>query len=131
MKIQRWCHNGSIGVLLFGVFVLGGMSLGFAQATWVDEISNSLNYYKVNYATSNWEPYSLKLDTIKEAVNGGDQRTVKVEMGKWFKMLRTREYGINDVAADELFNFALMVTPIQEYGISVPAQAGTTGEVGF
>ena len=131
MKIQRCCRNGSIGVLLFGVFVLGGISLGHAQDTWVDEIGKSLNFYKVNYPTSNWEPYSLKLEAVKEAVNGGDQRTVKVEMGKWFKMLRTRAYGINDVAADELFNFALMVTPIQEYGISVPAQAGTTGEVGF
>jgi hypothetical protein len=131
MKIQRWRRNGLIGILLFGVFVLGGISLGHAQITWVDEIGKSLNFYKVNYPTSNWEPYSLKLETIKEAVNGRDQRTVKMEMGKWFKMLRMREYGINDVAADELFNFALMVTPIQEYGISVPAVAGTTGEAGF
>ena len=39
-------------------------------------------------------------------------------------MLRQRDYGINEIAADELFNFALMVTPVQEYGISVPASAG-------
>ncbi len=131
MKVQRGRRNRLIGILLFGVFVLGGMSIGHAQTTWVEEIGKSLNFYKANYPTSNWEPYSLKLETIKEAVNGGDQRTVKMEMGKWFKMLRMREYGINDVAADELFNFALMVTPIQEYGISVPAVAGTTGEAGF
>jgi hypothetical protein len=42
-------------------------------------------------------------------------------MGNWFKMLRSRAHGINDVAADELFNFAVMVTPLEEYGISVPA----------
>ena len=35
--------------------------------------------------------------------------------------LRQRDHGINEVAADELYNFSLMVTPIQEYGISVPA----------
>ena len=57
---------------------------------------------------------------MKQAVTSGDQRAVKSEMGKWFKMLRDREYGISDVAADELFNFTLMVTPIQDYGISVP-----------
>jgi hypothetical protein len=34
------------------------------------------------------------------------------------------------VAADELFNFALMVTPIQEYGIAVPPIPGASGEPG-
>jgi hypothetical protein len=41
-------------------------------------------------------------------------------MGAFFKMLRTRAHGISDVAADELFNVAVMVAPIQEYQISVP-----------
>jgi hypothetical protein len=45
-------------------------------------------------------------------------------------MLRARDHGINDVAADELFNYALMVTPIQEYGISVPPGGGSS-EAGF
>ena len=45
-----------------------------------------------------------------------------MEMGKWFKMLRNRDHWIHDVAADELFNFAVMVTPVQEYGIMVPTQ---------
>ena len=92
----------------------------WAQNTWVDEIANSLTFYKANYPTSNWDPYQQKLTTVREALGRSDQRTVKVEMGKWFKMLRNRAYGIHDVAADELFNFALMVTPIDEYGISVP-----------
>jgi hypothetical protein len=131
MKIQRQHHGPAIVLLILGVFPLLALGIGFAQTNWVDEIGNSLNVYKINYPTSNWEPYNTKLQTIKEAVNGGDQRKVKVEMGKWFKMLRARDYGINDVAADELFNFSLMVTPIQEYGISVPSAAGSTGEVGF
>jgi hypothetical protein len=120
-----------IVLLILGVFPVLALGIGFAQTNWVDEIGNSLNFYKINYPASNWEPYSTKLETIKEAVNGGDQRKVKVEMGKWFKMLRARDHGINDVAADELFNFALMVTPIQEYGISVPSAGGSSGEVGF
>jgi hypothetical protein len=28
------------------------------------------------------------------------------------------------VAADELYNFAVMITPLQEYGIAVPSAGG-------
>lgn len=101
---------------------VGGVAL--AQTNWVDELTNSVNFYKTNYPTSNWDPYLSELTLVKEALVRGDQRIVRTEMGKWFKMLRNRDYGIHDVAADELFNFAMMVTPIQEYNISVPAPAG-------
>jgi hypothetical protein len=131
MKRPREYGRPASVLVLLGVVALLAASIGFAQTNWVDEIGNSLNFYKINYPTSSWEPYSTKLETVKEAVNAGDQRKVRVEMGKWFKMLRARDHGINDVAADELFNFALMVTPIQEYGISVPSAGGSTGEVGF
>jgi hypothetical protein len=100
----------------------GGVAL--AQSIWVDELTNSVNFYKTNYPTSNWDPYLSKLTLVKEALARGDQKGVRTEMGKWFKMLRSREHGIHDVAADELFNFAMMVTPIQEFNISVPAPAG-------
>ena len=95
-----------------------------AQTNWVDELTNSVSFYKTNYPTSNWDPYLSELILVKEALIRGDQRVVRTEMGKWFKMLRNRDHGIHDVAADELFNFALMVTPIQEFNISVPAPAG-------
>ncbi len=98
--------------------------IALAESTWVDEITNSVAFYKSNYPTSNWDPYLGELVLVREAVNRGDQRTVKTKMSKWFRMLRQRDYGINEIAADELFNFALMVTPVQEYGISVPAPAG-------
>ena len=100
-----------------------------AETTWVDDIANSLAFSKTNYPTSNWEPYSLKLGVVQDAIRRGDQRIIKAEMSKWFKMLRARDHGISDVAADELFNFSLMVTPIQEYGISVPAPAGGISEL--
>lgn len=95
-----------------------------AQTNWIDELTNSVVFYKTNYPTSNWDPYLGELIVVKEALVRGDQRTVRTEMGKWFKMLRNRDYGIHDVAADELYNFALMVTPIQEFNIAVPAPAG-------
>ena len=68
---------------------------------------------------------------VCEAVNRGDNQAVKREMGKWFRMLRYRDNGISDVAADELYNFSLMVTPIQEYGIAVPAGPVGLGETSY
>lgn len=102
-----------------------------AQTTWVDEINNSLAFSTANYPNSNWEPYHQKIRLVHEAVSRGDNQAVKMEMGKWFKMLRHRDHGISDVAADELYNFSLMVTPIQEYGIAVPAGPVGLGETGY
>lgn len=125
--------KAKIGAVLVAAVVGCILALGPAMAdtAWIDELANSVSFYKTNYPASNWEPYSQKLGVVREAVNRGDQRTVKVEMSKWFKMLRVREHGISDVAADELFNYSLMVTPIQEYGISVPAPSGGLGELAY
>lgn len=106
-------------VFVCALFLISA-SVGLAQSTWVDELTNSLSFYKTNYPTSNWQPYEQKLIRVKDAVGKGDQQAVRMEMNKFFRMLQRRENGISDVAADELYNFALMVTPIQEYGISVP-----------
>jgi hypothetical protein len=119
--------------LCFGLCIGSSLLLGtaFAQQSWIDDINTSLNFYKTSYPGPNWEPYSQRLQTVKEAVGRGDTKMVKTEMGKWFKMLRTRDQGIHDVAADELFNFAVMVTPIQEYGITVPPVPGASSEGGY
>lgn len=110
---------------------LAMVGVAWGQATWVDEINNSLSFSTTTYPNSNWEPYHHKLRIVREAVGRGDQQTVKKEMGKWFKMLRQRDHGISDVAADELYNFSLMVTPIQEYGIAVPAGPAGLGDTGY
>ena len=111
-----------MGALLIGATLCGLTVVSMAvQTTWVDEISNSLAFTAAKYPLSNWEPYQQKIRTVHDAIGRGDNQVVKKEMGKWFKMLRQRDHGINEVAADELYNFSLMVTPIQEYGISVPA----------
>lgn len=106
-----------VGAALCGLAVI---SMG-AETAWVDEINNSLSFTAANYPNSNWAPYQQKIRMVHDAVGRGDNQVVKMEMGKWFKMLRLRDHGINEVAADELYNFSLMVTPIQEYGIAVPA----------
>ncbi len=116
--------------LCLGLALFAGATFA-QQSAWVEEINNSLNFYKTSYPGPNWEPYSQRLQIVKEAVDRADTRTVKSEMGKWFKMLRVRDQGIHDVAADELFNFALMVTPILEYGITVPPAPGGGTEPGY
>lgn len=116
-----------LSVMVMAVCALCLFTAGLALAqnnNWIDEITNSLAFYKTTYPTTNFDPYVQKLDLVKNALAQGDQRTVRVEMSKWFKMLRNRDHGINDVAADELLNFAAMVAPIQEYGISVPPPPG-------
>jgi hypothetical protein len=114
MKCVPMALIGACGLLVLSA------AIALAESTWVDELTNSVTFYKTNYPMSNWDPYLGKLVLVREAVNRGDQQTVKKEMSKWFKMLRKHEYGVNEIAADELFNFALMVTPLQEYGIAVP-----------
>jgi hypothetical protein len=102
------------------VLCLVPLAVALAESTWADELANSLAFYKTNYPHSDWDPYAQKLTLVKDALSRGDQRVVKAEMTKWFRMLRNRDHGISDVAADELYNFAVMITPVQEYGISVP-----------
>jgi hypothetical protein len=102
--------------------------IAFAESTnWMDELTGSVNFYKARYPTTdnqpaNWEPYLSELNLMKKAGIRGDAQTVRVGMGKWFKMLKNREYGIHPKAADELFRIAVLATPFDEYKISVPAQ---------
>ena len=92
-----------------------------AQTTGVDDIANALgSYFKANYPTYDFAPYLKKLTLVREALGRGDRRTVKVEMGAFFKLLTNRSHGISEGAADELTNFARMVMPVQEYGIFFP-----------
>jgi hypothetical protein len=102
----------------------GGNAL--AQSTnWMDELTGSVNFYKNKYPTTNnmpadWQPYLSELTLMKKAAIRGDQETVRVGMGKWFRMLKDRDHGINPKAADELFRIAVLATPFDEYKISVP-----------
>lgn len=111
------CAMAVMAAMAISLLVVGA---AWAQANWVDELTNSMSFYKATYPASNWDPYQKKLAIVRDAVSRGDHPTVRTKMGAFFKMLRTRAHGISDVAADELFNVAVMVAPIQEYQISVP-----------
>ena len=104
----------------------GGIALG-QTTNWMDELTGSVKFYQSRYPTTNnepanWEPYLSELQLMKKAAIRGDQQTVRVGMGKWFKMLKARDYGIHPKAAEELFHIAVLTTPFDEYKISVPAQ---------
>lgn len=86
---------------------------GLAAGAWADEVVTAATFYKTSYPTGNWDPYFEKLTKVQEGIGRGDEQIVKVEMDHFLKMLLGRAYGIHDVAADELYNFALGVRPLE------------------
>ncbi len=91
---------------------IGGSAL--AAGNWADELANAATFYKTSYPTGDWEPYFDRLAKVREGIGRGDERIVKVEMDHFLKMLLSRAHGINDVAADELYNFALSLRSTDE-----------------
>lgn len=87
------------------------VGVALAAGTWADEIANAVTFYKASYPTSNFDPYLKQLARVRDGLGREDQQIVKVEMDHFLKMLQTRAHGINEVAADELYNFALGVIP--------------------
>lgn len=108
----------SIVVVAACAMFLGTVGIALAAGTWVDEITNSLTFYKASYPNSNFDPYFEKLARVRDGLAREDQQIVKVEMDQFLKMLLTRAHGINDVAADELYNFALSVRPTEPQNTS-------------
>jgi hypothetical protein len=106
-----------VGVLLLVLSALLLATSGTASAaetTWVDEIWGMVNFEKATYPSSNFDPYFEKLTVIREGVARHDRQAVKKETDRFLKMLADRAHGINDVAADEIYNFALGVRPTEE-----------------
>lgn len=91
------------------------------QLIWVDDIMNALGlYFRTNYPAANFSSYLRQLTVMRGAVDRGDRRAVKVEMGTFLTMLVNRDDGISEGAAEELRNFARVVMPAQEYGVIFP-----------
>ena len=96
----------------------GGSAL--AAGTWADEIVTAATFYKSSYPTGNWDPYFKQLTKVQNGIGRGDEQIVKIEMDRFLKMLVGRAHGINDVAADELYNFALGVKTPEPSTLAVP-----------
>jgi hypothetical protein len=113
----RWILAASCALLL----LCSGVVL--AADTWVDEVWNMVIFEKASYPGSNFDPYLQKLDRIRVGLDREDQHIVKMETDRFLKMLLDRRHGINDVAADEIYNFVLSVRP-SETG-EAPAASST------
>lgn len=100
----------------------------FAAGNWVDEISNMVAYERDANPGSNFDPYVAQLNKIQAGVSGADQQAVKTETDRFLKMLANRAYGIHDVAADEIYNFALMVRPTVEMPVAAVIELGAGNE---
>jgi hypothetical protein len=103
----------SLLVLFTVTCALGLMVTGPARAAemWVDEIVNMVNFEKAGSPQTNFDPYVQQLGKIRNGVNRGDQQIAKVETDRFLKMLQERTYGLNEVVADELYNFTQSVRP--------------------
>lgn len=99
-----------------------------AAETWVDEVWNMVVFEKASYPGSNFDPYFEKLTAIRNGLAGGDQLIVRKETDRLFKMLADRAYGIHDVAADEIYNFAMVARPAADTGSAAAIELGIGSE---
>ena len=117
----------ALGVTLAVCLWIGGSAL--AAGTWADEIVAAATFYKTSYPTGNWDPYFKELTKVKEGIGRGDEQIVKVEMDRFLQMLLRRAHGINDVAADELYNFARSVRPTEPSTSAASIDLGNINEI--
>ncbi len=104
----------------------GGVSM--ADGSWADEIVNATTFYKASYPAGNWGPYFETLSKVQEGVGRGDEQIVRIEMDHYLKMLLGRAHGINEVAADELYNFALSLRPNEQSTSAASNELGIGSE---
>jgi hypothetical protein len=122
--------HGRIWGILLAVCTLALLfaSPVFAAGNWVDEVWNMVAFEKDTYPGTNFNPYFEKLTKIQTGLAGGDQQVVKTETDLFLKMLANRAYGIHDVAADEIYNFAVMVRPAEEMPAVTAIELGIDSE---
>ena len=98
---------------MIAVLVLMWSGVALAGTTWVDDVWNMVMFEKASYPGSDFDPYLQKLGRIRTGLDRDDQRIAKIETDGFLKMLADRKHGINDVAADEIYNFVLSVRPAE------------------
>lgn len=126
---EKRIHGRVCGVLLAVCTIsLLLTSSVLAAGTWVDEIWNMVVFEKAAYPGSNFDPYFEKLAMMRNGLAGGDQRVVRMETDRLLKMLANRAYGIHDVAADEIYNFALAVRPTEDSASAAAIELGIGSE---
>ena len=108
-KTVRRDARGLLAASCALVLICGGVAL--AAENWVDKVRNMVTFEKASYPGSDFDPYIQKLERIQAGLDREDQRIVRMETNRFLKMLAERRHGINDVAADEIYNLVLSVRP--------------------
>ena len=107
---RRWM------VVLVLVLVICWMSpAARAEKLWLDQLSDSLIFYKAQYPQGDWSPYIRQLTLIKEGVDRGNQELIRSAMEDLLTMLRTEAHGISGVAAHALYWITLGLQPPEPF----------------
>jgi hypothetical protein len=128
--MKAWLSIAVVTVCAACSLVLG--SAAPAAADWGDELLNAVTFYQTTYPNSNWDPYIQQAAKVRDAIDRKDERVAKAEMNHFLKMLANRAHEINDVAADDLYNFALSnsltIRPFEEATVSAAVAGQEFGQ---
>ena len=81
-------------------------------ATWIDDITAAVTFYKGANPEANFEPYLGQMQVVRAIYTRGDHHATHAAMNGLMGMLEAREGGIPAKAADELYNYCNLVTPV-------------------
>jgi hypothetical protein len=94
-------------------FVLAPTVARADSATWIDDMTAAIGYYKgSNSYGGNWEPYLGQMTVVEALFRGGDHHATHAAMNRLMDMLEARVGGIPARAADELYNYCNLVVPV-------------------
>jgi hypothetical protein len=112
--VRRTFRHALVACSICLAMALTGTAPTNAGTLWVYELGNCLMFYQTKYPEGNWIPYIEKLDLVKEGLDRGDQAVVRLAMDSFLTMLRTRDHGIADAAAHDLYQISLDVIVFQK-----------------
>ena len=104
-------HRWTLGFIFVLGICLVPAADGLAEKLWLDELSESLIFYKAQYPEGDWSPYMQQLTLVKEGVERGNLQLIRSAMDELLTMLRSEAYGINGIAAHALYWIALGLQP--------------------
>lgn len=127
--MNRRCASITLFPFL-ALFALTLLMVGAAAAddTWIDQFTDTMLFYQQHGPGTNWQPYLDKAATIRDGIATQNEGAVQTAEGELIRMLTVRDYGINDAAAEDLFQMLTTreLEPSHQMPVSVPEGALNT-----
>lgn len=79
---------------------------------WINDIAAAVTFYEGANPEANFDPYVGQMQVVRALYTQGNQHAVHMAMNGLMGMLEAREGGIPAKAADELYNYCNLVTPV-------------------